>query len=248
MGDVGQEVGTVAVLRRYPVKSMLGESRRSLGFDRRGAAGDRLYAVRDGAGKLGSGKTTRRFGRMDGLFRFRASYGDEADGPVAAPLISFPDGREIRGDDPAVHALLSERLGSAVTLSREAEVPHFDQGPVHLLTTASLRALEGALEGEFASGTIDERRFRPNLVVDAPGDDFEEDGWLGRELTVGDGTRLRVVGRTERCAMVGFAWEELRAEPALLKGVGRANEVCIGVYAEVIEPGTVRLGDRVGLA
>lgn len=46
---------------------------------------------------------------------------------------------------------------------------------------------------------------------------------------------------------MGFAWEGLRAEPALLKGIGRENEARVGVYAKVIQPGTTRLGDRVRL-
>ena len=42
---------TVAALWRYPVKSMLGERCDELEVDARGAAGDRLYAVRDAEGK-----------------------------------------------------------------------------------------------------------------------------------------------------------------------------------------------------
>ena len=54
-------VGTVSRLWRYPVKSMLGEECRELAVEARGVAGDRLYALRDAEGKLGSGKNTRRF-------------------------------------------------------------------------------------------------------------------------------------------------------------------------------------------
>jgi len=64
--------GIVRELWRYPVKSMRGERRERVWLDQRGVLGDRLYAVRDEAGKFGSGKTTRRFRRIDGLFRFRA--------------------------------------------------------------------------------------------------------------------------------------------------------------------------------
>jgi uncharacterized protein len=38
-------LGTVAVLRRYPVKSMLGESLRACGVTGRGLAGDRVLAL-----------------------------------------------------------------------------------------------------------------------------------------------------------------------------------------------------------
>jgi len=79
------EPGTVARPWRYPVKSMLGEECDHLDVDQRGAEGDRLFAVRDADGKFGSGKTTRRFRKTDGLFGF------------------------------AVHAALSEALGQPVT-------------------------------------------------------------------------------------------------------------------------------------
>lgn len=216
---------------------MLGERHEALELDGRGVAGDRLWAVRDGAGKFGSGKTTRRFRRMDGLLALRAAYRG------AVPVVAFPDGCELRGDDPLLAARLSGLLGLPVALARETGVSHFDAGAVHVLTTASLRTVGRVLPG----GPPDERRFRPNLLVDAPGDDFVEDGWAGRELLLGDGVRLRVVGGTERCVMVGFAQEELAADPLLLRRVGEANKACLGVYCDVLVPGTVPLGDPVRL-
>ena len=50
-------VATVVELWRYPVKSLLGEMLGEIELERRGVVGDRLYAVTDRAGKLGSGKT-----------------------------------------------------------------------------------------------------------------------------------------------------------------------------------------------
>lgn len=231
-------LGTIVGLWRYPVKSMLGERRDSLPLDRRGVVGDRLFAVRDEAGKFGSGKTTRRFRRMDGLFRFHAEY--EGD----TPLITFPDGVTLSGTDPAIHARLTDLLGIAVQLVNEGDISHFDAGSIHLVTTASLRAL-GAL---LSQDPADERRCRPNIVVDTSGDDFEEDHWEGREILVGDEVRLRVTARTERCVMVGFAQDELRAEPLALRALARAHDMCLGVYADVLVPGILRCGDRVRFA
>ena len=59
---------TVAELWRYPVKSLLGEQLQEVQVEERGVVGDRLYAVTDRRGKLGSGKTSRRFRRLEGLF------------------------------------------------------------------------------------------------------------------------------------------------------------------------------------
>jgi MOSC N-terminal beta barrel domain len=146
-------IGVVAELWRYPVKSMLGERCKRLWLDQRGAVGDRLYAVRDEAGKFGSGKTTRRFRRIDGLFRFRAVY-DVKHGDV--PLLTFPDGTMRRGNDPTLHAALSAQLGMPLLLSREAEISYFDAGPLHPLTTASIRTLGASLTGD---GRVTHGRF-----------------------------------------------------------------------------------------
>jgi len=231
------EVGRIEQLWRYPVKSFLGEARDAVRLDGRGVEGDRLFAVRDVRGKLGSGKTTRRFQRIDGLFRFQAAWGE------GVPEIVFPGGRRIAGDDPRVHAALSEALGQPVTLAREAAVSHFDAGAVHLVSTASLRWL-GALLG----GTVDARRFRPNLVVDAPGEGAVEQEWRGAVLRVGAEVELRVAGPTERCVMVGFAQPGLGEDARVLAELAARAGACFGVYADVVTPGTVSVGDAVTLA
>jgi uncharacterized protein len=216
---------TVAALWRYPVKSMLGERCEHLDVDTRGAAGDRAYAVCDADGKLGSGKNTARFRRIEGLFGFKAA-GDP-------PTITFPDGRSQRADDPAVHGALSAILRTPVTLARETGVPHHDAGALHLVTTGSLSRL-GA----------DERRFRPNLVIDTPED---EAAWEGRMLRIG-GATLGVIRRTGRCVMITMAQSELGEEPQLLRKLAMdGGEPLFGVYAEVLVAGRIKRGDAVRL-
>ena len=51
----------LAGLWRYPVKSLGGEACEALELEARGVAHDRVFAVRTASGKLGSGKSTRRF-------------------------------------------------------------------------------------------------------------------------------------------------------------------------------------------
>jgi uncharacterized protein YcbX len=201
---------------------MLGERCEELWVDARGAAGDRLYAVRDAEGKLGSGKNSRRFVRLEGLLGFRAD-GDP-------PTIRFPDGRSVHAEDPAIHGALSAALRAPVTLAREAEVRHHDAEPIHLVTTGSLKRL-GA----------DERRFRPNLVIDTAEDAA---AWEGRTLQMG-GVTLKVAYRTERCVMITMAQSELGDEPGLLRRLG--SDPLFGVYAEVVSSGRVARGDRVAL-
>jgi MOSC domain-containing protein len=227
----------VASLWRYPVKSMLGEPCEHLDLDLRGVAGDRLFAIRDAGGKFGSGKSTRRFRQIDGLFGFHATYDDEW------PTVRFPDGRTMRGDDPEIHAALSTVLGQPVTLVREASVSHLDAGPVHLLTTAALAWLRSALPDAY----VDSRRFRPNVVIDVPGATQVEHGWLGKMLCVGDSVRLRVSAATERCGMVALAQEELPYDARVLRCITQDAALQFGVYAEVEVPGRIRCSDSVAV-
>src|SRR5690349_10610437 len=101
------QLGPVTAVLRYPVKSLAGEALERATIDGRGLVGDRLWCVRDPDGKLGSGKSTRRFRKMEGLLDLVATY----DGDV--PVIGYPDGRTLRGDDPDVHAALSRHVGRA---------------------------------------------------------------------------------------------------------------------------------------
>jgi hypothetical protein len=227
--------GVVSKLWRYPVKSMLGEACASLDLNERGVKGDRLFAVRDADGKLGSGKTTRRFSRIDGLLAFRAI---DADG---VPEIVFPDGRRMRADDTQVHSELSSVLGQPVTLARETVSSHLDAAPVHVVTEASIAWLSSILP----EALIDERRFRPNLVLAIPGTGRIERNWIGATLCVGAQVKLKIGAATQRCRMVTVAQTELPDDPLILKEIGRNSALHFGLYAEVLVPGTIRCGDPI---
>ena len=217
---------------------MLGEACASLRVDARGVEGDRLYAVRDAEGKLGSGKDTGRLRRIDGLFGFRASSVD------GVPSLVFPDGRTISASDPGIHAALSAALGQPVTLSRESEVPHFDAAAIHILTTASLAWLKQVLPDV----ATDARRFRPNLLLAAEGTGPLEQQWSGRTLLVGDRLKLRITDPTERCRMVTLGQSELPEDVRILREIAQRLDAQFGVYAEVLAPGEIRVGDPVRLA
>ena len=231
-----QSIARVKQLWRYPVKSMRGESRNALRFDSRGVHSDRLFAVRTSDGKIGSGKSTRRFRRVDGLLEFASELAGET------PEIVFPDGRRFFGDDPLVHDAISGILGRAVTLAREEAVSHLDAAPVHLVTTASLQALQSALPGS----RLVVERFRPNVVVEAPGAEPLEEAWLGRTVRIGQSVELRIVGLAERCRMVGLAQAGLPADKAILRHLADNHDTMFGVYAEVVGSGTVEVGDPLG--
>jgi uncharacterized protein YcbX len=223
---------TVVEIRRFPVKSMRGEVVPTADVGVRGLAGDRLWAVRDPDGKLGSGKNTRRFRRMPGLFALRAY----AASPV--PVVELPDGRRFAADDPAGHHAVSGALGRTVTLAEETTVPHHDEGPVSLLTTASLRSL-----ADLCGGDVEPLRFRANLLIDAAGPGYPEDGWPGRRVRVGPDVVLRVVRPLTRCVMVDMAQGPAGERNDLLKTLARHHDMTLGVVATVERPGRVSVGD-----
>ncbi|MDX2170733.1 MAG: MOSC domain-containing protein [Deltaproteobacteria bacterium] len=119
---------------------------------------------------------------------------------------------------------------------------YFDAFPVHLLTTASLRALAAKTPG----AQFDVRRFRPNLLIE-PGDGADglvETGWDGRTLRIG-GAALQVTMQAMRCSMTTHAVDDLPKDPAVLRTIVRDANQNLGAYAVVTQPGAVRVGDTV---
>ncbi|MFA9430306.1 MOSC domain-containing protein [Egicoccus sp. AB-alg2] len=233
-----QKVGSVAELRRYPVKSMAGEVLATARIERRGVVGDRRWAVTDSDGKFGSSKTTRRFQRMDGLLHLAASYAQDL-----TPVVAFPDGRLLAADDPHVDEALSDHVGRPVRLLAEADVSHFDEGPLHLVTTASIAAV-----AERQRAPVTTLRLRANLLVDVgAAEGLVEDAWVGRNLAIGDEVVVSIREPMPRCVMVEQSQKEVSAAPGLLGTIGRVNRACLGAVADVVRTGAVRLDDPVRL-
>lgn len=229
--------GIVTELYRYPVKSMGGERLDAVRLDDGRVRGDRTYALHHEDGKLGSGKNSRRFRRVDNLLNYHARY----DGDT--PVVTFPDGRDLRGDAPGFDDALAGALGVPVRMSPEAGgVSHLDAAPVHILTTAALRWLSA----ELPDSVIAVARFRPNIVVDVHGDTPVEDDWVGRRLRVG-GVELEVVQEVERCVMTTAAQGDLPHDARVLKTLTSRHDMTLGVYGAVRTPGDVRTGDPVEL-
>ena len=221
--------GTVQSLWRYPVKSLLGESLLTLEINKRGVVGDRLYAITNQDGKFGSGKDTRRFRRIDGLFSLTAFT---KDGKV---WIRFPDKRVMPVGSALLNLRISHFLGQRLTVEVEAQIPHFDDGSVHILTTSSIKRLQEMVDG------VDVRRFRPNLVLDCA---ISDPDLVGKKIQIGE-LLLEVTHQTVRCRMTTMAQGELKDNPKILKTLAKTSEANLGVYAKVIQGGVVSIGDEV---
>jgi len=223
-------------LWHYPVKSLLGERLQTLDLEEWGAVGDRLFAIADKEGKLGSGKSTRRFTRIDKLLSLRAGASK------GAVLITFPDGTSGAIGEKDLDQMLSDFLGQQVALVREKDVPHHDDGAVHLLLSSELARLQALVP----DAQIDPRRFRANIVLETPAHIAGAD-LLGKVLTLGE-TRLLVTHKTERCRMVTLSQEDLTFDPRVLRAIAQDFDVDFGVYAKVLRPGTLSVGDSVHLS
>jgi uncharacterized protein YcbX len=88
-------------------------------------------------------------------------------------------------------------------------------------------------------------RFRPNLLVDAPGDERIEDSWVGRRCVIGD-AELEIVKPCTRCVMVTRPQPGgLDRQPGVLSHLSSSAGGCLGVLARVVRPGAVCLHDSV---
>ena len=118
--QMGETVGTVATLSRFPVKSMQGERLTNAELTEHGLAGDRAYAlVETETGKVLSAKNPR-LGTQ--LLSCRAAFVETSGSGDEPPAvrITLPDGTEVTSDARDADATLSSFLGCEVTLQRAA--------------------------------------------------------------------------------------------------------------------------------
>jgi uncharacterized protein YcbX len=188
--------------------------------------------VVDADGRFAAGKDSRRFRRRDAVFSYAATT--EADGSVR--VTRGPD-RWTAGD-AALDAELSSAFGDPVQVLPEAGVSHFDAGSVSIVGTATLDWCARELGVD-----ADRRRLRTNLVLDTA-EPFEEEAWVGRKVAVG-GVRLAVLERVERCRTIDLAQDGVATTTPWLKALGGGRELCVAVYADVVTPGAVAVGDEV---
>jgi uncharacterized protein YcbX len=124
------DVGAIAQLWRYPVKSMVGERIAHAELDERGLVGDRGWAARDE--ERGGIRGAKKIGP---LMRLQARYLDEPTARNRAPHveITLPDGAgTITSDDARVHDVVSEALDHRVTLwplQPASDTDHYRRGP-----------------------------------------------------------------------------------------------------------------------
>jgi uncharacterized protein len=245
-------VGTVIRLRRYPVKSMLGQDVGASTVDRTGLAGDRrLAVVSRTTGKIASAKYPRLW--RDLLTLSAEAFDEDSRGGVR---ITLPGGKTVQSTDADADAILSEVLNEPVTLTatpppgatldravpdavlREGIAAHVPADviaigagspPGTFVDFAPLHLLTTSTLARIAElspfGKSDFERYRPNIVIRSIVPGFTENDWLDRDLRVGAELVLRVIARTPRCAVPTLAHGDLPRNTEALRVLARHNRV-----------------------
>lgn len=250
---------TVSRLSITPVKGLALIHPDEVEVTRTGVPENRRFFLVDERGKKWSGLP-------DGpLFRVRA----ETDAAGERLRLEFPDGNVIDGSvilgEPTVTAFyghsarghfvegpaseaFSQLLGTRVGLVRTDDPGGaVDDSPVSILSDASLAEL-ARCSGE---DDVDGRRFRM-LVHVAGTAPHEEDEWIGRPVRIGEAV-VRVTKQDARCRMTTRNPETGIRDFDTLKAIksyrgvrtGDGKAIDFGVYADVEQPGRVRVGDPV---
>jgi MOSC domain-containing protein len=269
---MNNQIGVIAAIHRYPVKSMMGEELNATRVGTRGLLGDRVFSIADPeTGKVGSAKNPSKW---PALFSFRAAYTVPFDEKGLPPArITFPDGSTVLTEDNQIENKLSASLGKPVrflagplgtgtleeywpdidglarrdVVTDEAMPPgtFFDCAAVHFLTTATLDSLRGS----YQEGRFETRRFRPNFVIETPPEmkGYPENDWDEKILAIGDEVKIKITGPCGRCVMTTLAQGDLPKDTGILKAAAKHNKARVGAYASVVQGGTVRAGDKVKL-
>lgn len=250
----------VTALATTPVKGLRIGARAEVTLERTGVPENRLFYLVDESARMVNGK------RIGTLSAVRGDY----DPSLARLTMSFPDGSEasdvVELGEEIETRLLSRRpmarlvigpwseaistyTGTQLRLVRadavDGGVDRGAKGSVSLISAASVARLQGLAGGR----AVDSRRFRMLIEVAGP-DAHEEDQWVGRTVRIGDAlVAMRGhVGRclvTSQCPETGIVDLPTLELLSYRRGLETSEPLAFGVFGEVLEPGTVRLGDSV---
>jgi uncharacterized protein YcbX len=239
----------VARINVTPVKSLRLHHPDEVELGPDGAREDRRFLLVDDGRRLYNGKRDTSLVRASAAWdpgerslRVTMPDGTLVDGEAVAgaPALVEVYGRLVRGravEGPWADAF-SDLVGRSLTLfEREDGAWATDSRPATLVSRASVGLVDG-----------DGRRFRMLLELEGL-EALGEEAWGSRRARIGEATLLVGVP-TPRCAVpsanpdTGVRDRDVLRE--LIEKRGAVDgEACLGVYAEVLEPGVVCVGDAV---
>ena len=225
----------------------------------RGVAGNRRFWLLAPDGTLVNNK------RFPTLVQIRPDW-DESTRELE---LTFPDGSRVAGvvelDDDVIEPEVRgypmasrrvrgpwERAISEFAGERLALLRAEDGFPDRLYAgTATILSRESVARVAEVAGVdeLDARRFRMLFEIEGVGA-HEEDEWIGTHVRLGDAT-VQIHGDVGRCAVTTHDPDTGETDVDTLKALasyrreGRKEPLPLGVYASVVVPGRVRLGDEV---
>jgi uncharacterized protein YcbX len=239
---VSQVIATITHLYIYPIKSMAGISVQEAHVGLDGILGDRIYAFVRGDRAATSGfpwLTAREDARML-FYKPVFTTPPHPSQPEPPVHIETPEGAQCAPDDPSLNAALAKRYGHAVILLKNSR-GIFDCQHISLFSLPSVRALSAESGVE-----LDHRRFRANIYLEpASGTAFAEEQWTDCMFQIGSEALCGVTQRDTRCMMVNLDLGTGRQDPRVLKTVALSHQGQAGLYANVVRPGLIRVGDTV---
>jgi len=238
-----QTLGRVVEIVRYPIKSMAGIRAESAVLGWHGLQGDRRFAFRRLADN--SGFPWLSASRLPQLLLYQPLGLHEQASEPTPTHVRTPEAIELPLDSTELRDNVAEKLGQPLELMKLRQGV-FDEATVSVIALSTIAAI--AREADMH---LDTRRFRANIVVelDSP-EPFVEDTWIGHRLSFGDNESAPIVSvtmRDERCVMINFDPDTAAADARVMKTVVRLNDNCAGVYATVLQPGEIRVGDTLSL-
>ena len=247
-------IAKIAALYRFPVKGLSAEQldRVALQADRR-LPGDRAIALEF---------------RDSGIdpehpeFRKKSYFLQLALFPALVVLKSRFDPQSAkleiaRNGEPFVEGIISDaadrdRIETAFQNFFEPPLPRkprliaggdvqfTDQsGPlISLINLATVNAI-----ADVAGGPLDPVRFRGNLTLDGM-EAWAENDLVGKKIRIGDGAVLEVEKRIDRCGATEIDLETGERDRSVVSSLRETfGHIDCGVFARVVEPGTIAPGD-----
>jgi uncharacterized protein YcbX len=160
--------------------------------------------------------------------------------PEPQVRVRTPEGEMRDANDPELCAELAGKSGHPLFLLKSMR-GLFDCQHVSLFSLASVRGLAAE-----SGAAIDRRQFRANLFIEPEsGNAFEEEQWPRGLLQIGDEVLVGVVQRDTRCMMININPDNGASDPRVLKTVAKSHQAQAGLYANVVRPGRVRVGDEI---
>jgi len=256
----------VAWIHVAPIKALAVQELEQVELGLLGVENDRRFCIVDPDGRMLNAKRVQRFVAVRPRF----------DETLRHLVLEMPDGRKVKGTTDLGAATMVTIYGRSVSahivegpwaeaLSDLAERPvrlvRFDEpgegvdraderAGASLLAEESLRAIAKAAG---VTERVDPRRFRMLFGISGVAA-HAEDSWIGRHVQIGAAV-VEPGGNIGRCAVTtldprtGISdLDTLAALATYRQGEITSEPLAFGVWARVVQPGAVRVGDRIEVA